>query len=108
MRRVILESFYHGDTDGNVTYARAYVRDSPLRDEAPIASHSRTPNPVSFVTTSPPNVSSASPPAWLGAGRRCDGCLSRSRDLTGHGTQHRQCGKCRSAVEYQSFGGLTP
>jgi hypothetical protein len=39
MRRVILESPYNGDTDGNVTYARACVRDSLLCGEAPIASH---------------------------------------------------------------------
>lgn len=39
MRRVILESPYNGDTDGNVTYPRACVRDSLLRGEAPIASH---------------------------------------------------------------------
>jgi hypothetical protein len=39
MRRVILESPYNGDTDGNVAYARACVRDSLLRGEAPIASH---------------------------------------------------------------------
>jgi hypothetical protein len=36
---VALESPYNGDTDGNVTYARACVRDSLLRGEAPIASH---------------------------------------------------------------------
>jgi hypothetical protein len=37
MRLVILESPYNGDTDGNVTYARACVRDSLLRGT--IASH---------------------------------------------------------------------
>ena len=40
MRRVMLESRpYNGDTDRNVRYARACVRDSLLRGEAPIASH---------------------------------------------------------------------
>lgn len=39
MRRVILESPYAGDTEANVTYARACVRDCVLRGDAPIASH---------------------------------------------------------------------
>ncbi len=39
MKRVILESPYAGDTDGNVAYARACLRDSLARGEAPIASH---------------------------------------------------------------------
>ena len=39
MRRVILESPYAGDVDRNVAYARACLRDSLLRGEAPIASH---------------------------------------------------------------------
>ena len=39
MRRVILESPYAGDIEKNVAYARACVRDSLLRGEAPIASH---------------------------------------------------------------------
>lgn len=39
MRRVILESPYAGDIVGNIEYARACVRDSLLRGEAPIASH---------------------------------------------------------------------
>jgi hypothetical protein len=43
MRRVIIESPFAGDTsdavEANVTYARACVRDSVLRGEAPIASH---------------------------------------------------------------------
>lgn len=39
MRRVILESPYAGDIDANVAYARACVRDSLSRGEAPIASH---------------------------------------------------------------------
>ena len=39
MRRVILESPYAGDIERNVAYARACVRDSLLRGEAPIASH---------------------------------------------------------------------
>ena len=39
MKRVILESPYAGDIDRNVEYARACVRDSLSRDEAPIASH---------------------------------------------------------------------
>jgi hypothetical protein len=36
---VILESPYAGDVDRNVAYARAALRDSLLRGEAPIASH---------------------------------------------------------------------
>lgn len=39
MRRVIVESPYAGDIEANVAYARACVRDSVLRGEAPIASH---------------------------------------------------------------------
>lgn len=39
MKRVIIESPYAGDIDRNVAYARACVRDSVLRGEAPIASH---------------------------------------------------------------------
>lgn len=39
MRLVIIESPYAGDVEANVTYARACVRDSLLRGEAPIASH---------------------------------------------------------------------
>lgn len=36
---VIIESPYAGDTVRNIAYARACVRDSVLRGEAPIASH---------------------------------------------------------------------
>lgn len=39
MRRVILESPYAGDVAANVDYARACLRDSLIRGEAPIASH---------------------------------------------------------------------
>ena len=39
MRRVVLESPYAGDIERNVEYARACVRDSLSRGEAPIASH---------------------------------------------------------------------
>ena len=39
MRLVILESPYAGDVEANVQYARACVRDSLSRGEAPIASH---------------------------------------------------------------------
>lgn len=39
MKRVILESPYAGNVEDNVAYARACVRDSLLRGEAPIASH---------------------------------------------------------------------
>lgn len=39
MKRVILESPYAGDVEANVEYARACVRDSLSRGEAPIASH---------------------------------------------------------------------
>ena len=38
-RRVILESPYAGDIERNERYARACLRDSLLRGEAPIASH---------------------------------------------------------------------
>jgi hypothetical protein len=38
-RLVILESPYAGDIEANVEYARACVRDSLSRGEAPIASH---------------------------------------------------------------------
>ncbi len=39
MRLVIIESPYAGDIPTNVEYARAAVRDSLARGEAPIASH---------------------------------------------------------------------
>lgn len=39
MKLVILESPYAGDIAANVEYARACVRDSLSRGEAPIASH---------------------------------------------------------------------
>ena len=39
MRRVILESPYAGDIEANVAYARLCVRDSVLRNEAPLCSH---------------------------------------------------------------------
>lgn len=39
MRLVILESPYSGDVAANIKYARACIRDSLLRGEAPIASH---------------------------------------------------------------------
>jgi hypothetical protein len=39
MRRVILESPFAGDIEGNIAYARACVRDALLRGEAPLASH---------------------------------------------------------------------
>lgn len=38
-RLVIIESPYAGDVENNVMYARAAVRDSLMRGEAPIASH---------------------------------------------------------------------
>jgi len=38
-RRVVLESPYAGDVEGNIAYARACVRDAVMRGEAPIASH---------------------------------------------------------------------
>lgn len=38
-RLVILESPYAGDTERNVRYARACLRDSLQREEAPLASH---------------------------------------------------------------------
>lgn len=39
MRRVIIESPYAGDVEANIEYARAAMRDSLHRGEAPIASH---------------------------------------------------------------------
>lgn len=39
MRRVIIESPYAGNVDRHVAYARAAMRDSLARGEAPIASH---------------------------------------------------------------------
>jgi hypothetical protein len=38
-RLVVIESPYKGDTERNVAYARACVRDSLLRGEYPLASH---------------------------------------------------------------------
>ena len=39
MKLVIIESPYAGDVETNIRYARACVRDSLSRGEAPIASH---------------------------------------------------------------------
>lgn len=39
MKLVVIESPYAGDVERNVAYARAAMRDSLLRGEAPIASH---------------------------------------------------------------------
>lgn len=39
MKKVIIESPYTGDINLNIEYARACVRDSLSRGEAPIASH---------------------------------------------------------------------
>ncbi len=39
MKKVILESPFAGDVEGNVNYARGCLRDCLLRNEAPIASH---------------------------------------------------------------------
>lgn len=39
LRRVILESPYAGDVETNTAYARAAMRDSLTRGEAPLASH---------------------------------------------------------------------
>lgn len=39
MKLVIVESPYAGDVERNVEYARAALRDSLMRGEAPIASH---------------------------------------------------------------------
>jgi len=39
MKLVIVESPYAGDIEANVDYARAAIRDSLSRGEAPIASH---------------------------------------------------------------------
>lgn len=39
MRLVILESPFAGDTESNIAYGRACLRDSLMRGEAPIASH---------------------------------------------------------------------
>lgn len=39
LKRVILESPYAGDVEGNLEYARAAMRDCLRRGEAPIASH---------------------------------------------------------------------
>lgn len=39
MRLVIVESPFAGDVEANIEYARACVRDSLSRGEAPIASH---------------------------------------------------------------------
>jgi len=38
-QRVVIESPYAGDIEGNVAYARRAVRDSLLRGEVPFASH---------------------------------------------------------------------
>lgn len=45
MRLVIIESPYAGDIERNTAYARACVRDSLQRGEAPIASHLLYPQP---------------------------------------------------------------
>ncbi|MET4808566.1 hypothetical protein ABIA95_000200 [Bradyrhizobium sp. LA8.1] len=39
MRRVVVESPFAGDIEGNLTYLRACMRDCLMRGEAPFASH---------------------------------------------------------------------
>lgn len=39
MRRVVLESPFAGDVDGNLKYARECLRDCLMRGESPVASH---------------------------------------------------------------------
>lgn len=39
MKRVIIESPFAGDVVSNIKYARACMRDSLMRNEAPLASH---------------------------------------------------------------------
>jgi hypothetical protein len=39
MRRVIVESPFAGDVEGNIKYARRCIKDCLLRGEAPFASH---------------------------------------------------------------------
>lgn len=39
MKKVVIESPFSGDTETNIAYARACMRDSLLRGEAPLASH---------------------------------------------------------------------
>lgn len=39
IRRVVLESPFSGDVEGNLTYVRACMRDCLMRGEAPFASH---------------------------------------------------------------------
>ncbi len=39
MRRVVLESPFAGDVEGNLAYARECIRDCLMRGEAPFASH---------------------------------------------------------------------
>lgn len=39
MKRVLLESPFAGDVERNIAYARACIKDSLNRGEAPIASH---------------------------------------------------------------------
>lgn len=39
MKRVIIESPYAGDIEGNLKYLRACMRDALMRGEAPYASH---------------------------------------------------------------------
>jgi hypothetical protein len=39
MKKVIIESPFAGDIDAHITYARRAMRDSLLRNEAPLASH---------------------------------------------------------------------
>lgn len=39
MKLIIIESPYAGNVEQNLAYARAAMRDSIMRDEAPLASH---------------------------------------------------------------------
>ena len=89
LRRVILESPYAGDIERNVAYARAAMRDSLLRGEAPIASH--------LLYTQPgvldDQVSRRAAPgdrgrARMARRRRGDGRLPGPRCLTRNGTRN--------------------
>ncbi len=66
MRLVIIESPYAGAVETNVAYARAAVRDSLLRGEAPSRAIFSIPSPAFFATTLRPSASTALTRGWLG------------------------------------------
>ena len=102
---VILESPYAGSVKANVTYARACVRDSLMRGEAPIASHLLYTQPGILDDTIP-----AERQAGIDAGLAWRRVADKTVVYTDRGISSgmsygiKAAGEAGIAVEYRSLG----